>query len=234
MQSTQSQRTTADAIPTEAQGDTKECLNISRIILVGAGGVGGFIAQHLGLLVGCSNLLIIDGDTFERTNTARQGFAKDNLGMFKAEATADYIDSLGALECSSINEFITEDNWDSILTDFQPTLLISAVDNDKARKLIFSKKEELPILWGANELWTPQAGVSLPQKPWSPLEAFQAAEAAGTACGIQTVHANACAASMAMQLLSLHASEHEQWDKLPLFISKASNEPLFQMFANEI
>lgn len=204
-----------------------------RIILIGAGGVGGFIAQHLGILSGLEALCIVDGDSFERSNTSRQGFAAASLGENKASAICHSL-PLAGIDIWPVEEFITPENWDRILEEAKPDLLICAVDNDDARKLIFSKKEEYAILWGANELWSPQAGISFPQKPWSPLEAFESAESAGIACGVQTVHANACAASMAMQLLHLHASPHEQTEKLPIFISKQSGERFFHMTLEDI
>lgn len=215
------------------ESQTSSPVNISKILLIGCGGVGSFIAQYLGLVIGVDTLMVVDGDTFERKNTNRQALAFAGINERKVDALARSM-PFAKPDIETLDEFITEDNWAKILNDFDPTLIISAVDNDKARKLIFAEKERFPILWGANELWTPQAGISLPQKPWSPLEAFQAAEEAGTACGVQTVHANACAAAMAMQLLMMHSTDHEQWDKLPMFMSKQSGERLFYMTASEI
>jgi len=230
----------ATAKPIQRQGHTptdhqvrSEKLDTSRIILVGAGGVGSFIAQYLGLLVGVEAILIIDGDTFERKNTDRQGLAAGNIGEDKVDAVAKALSHSPALILTD-NQFIDEQNFPEIIKSFQPTLLISAVDNDKARKAIWAHNKDLPILWGANEQWTPQAGLSLPQKPWNPMEAFSPADAAGPGCNIQTVWANATAASMAGMLLGMHASDHEKWDKLPIFLSKSENEMMFQMFANEL
>lgn len=207
--------------------------NISRIMLIGAGGVGGFLAHHLGLLTEAKELMIVDGDSFERSNMSRQGIAFTGNGENKAEATQRSLIGLPPRVIAN-DQFITEDNFNQFLEEFQPTLLVSAVDNDEARRLIFAKNKELPILWGANELWSPQAGISLPIKPWSPLEAFQSAEASGHACGLQTVHANSCAAAMAAMLLALHASPHEQSEKLPIFMSKMEGEKIFQMFLTDL
>lgn len=242
MQSTEKTKIEGNAVRDGlAEGNNSDSLHApdpikidpKRIILIGAGGVGGFIAQHLGILSGLEVLCIVDGDSFERGNTSRQGFAAANLGQNKALAIAEAM-PIGEAQVWGIDEFITPGNWDSILTHAYPDLLICAVDNDEARKLIFDKKDKYPILWGANELWSPQAGISFPQKPWSPLEAFESAESAGIACGMQTVHANACAASMAMQLLHLHSSPHEQTEKLPIFISKQSGERFFTMTLDDI
>lgn len=227
---------TIERIRTDAnKPTTAENLNFSRIILIGCGGVGSFIAQHLGLVIGVEALLLVDGDTYERKNTNRQALAFGALQDYKVEALLRSIGQpVHINSIDVVSEYITESNWDDMLNEFNPTLIICAVDNDEARKLIFAKNNEHAILWGANELWTPQAGLSLPSRPWNPMEAFQAAEEAGTACGIQTVHANACAASMAMQLLHMHASEHEDSNKLPVFMSKQSNERTFTMTRNEI
>lgn len=216
-----------------ADAPTHGPIDISRIILIGCGGVGSFIAQYLGLVIGVEALLLVDGDKFERKNTNRQALAFKGIGEFKVDSLLASLEHANCQVDSSAH-FIDEENWQRYIEVFDPTLIISAVDNDKARRLIFAENANYPILWGANELWTPQAGISLPQKPWSPLEAFQAAEEAGTACGIQTVHANACAAAMAMQLLMMHSTDHEQWDKLPVFMSKQSGERMFSMTAKEI
>jgi len=208
-------------------------ISTSRIILVGAGGVGGFIAKHLGLLIGVEAILIIDGDKFEAKNRDRQMFSIGKEGWGKADIVSRAIAATTKAEVTSLDEFITVESFKKIVADFEPTLIISAVDNDKAREAIFAHNAEMPILWGANELWTPQAGLSVPWKPWNPMVAFKAAEA-GTGCNAQTVHANSCAAGMAMMLLSMYASGHEDTEKLPIFLSKGGNSPLFQMFQNEI
>lgn len=224
----------ANAATTNENLESKR-IDPSRILIIGAGGVGGFICQHIGLLTNVEAFCIADGDNFERSNTSRQGHAQSAIGSNKAEATVFALDSYSPIPCiEPWEEFVKEGNVDELLNKFQPSLIILAVDNDEARKLIFSRNQEYDILWGANELWTPQAGISLKESPWSPLEAFKSAEATGTACGIQTVWANACAASMAMELLALHASEHEKRENLPIFMSKQSNEPTFYMSQNEL
>lgn len=208
-------------------------VRLDRIILVGAGGVGGFIAKHLGLLIGVEQICIIDGDTFETKNRDRQMFSFGKEGWGKAQIVAKAVSDNTTARVTAIEEFITEESFEKTVKEFKPTLIISAVDNDEARKAIFAHNESIPILWGANELWTPQAGISLPWKPWSPMEAFKPAEA-GEGCNAQTVHANSCAAGMAMMLLSMYSSGHEDTEKLPIFLSKSSNRPIYQMLQDEI
>ena len=62
-------------------------------VIVGAGGIGGWLVQLLGKMK-CS-VVLIDGDTVERRNLSRQLFGKDSIGRNKAEAMAATMDPEG-------------------------------------------------------------------------------------------------------------------------------------------
>ncbi|MEZ5359851.1 MAG: ThiF family adenylyltransferase [Candidatus Zixiibacteriota bacterium] len=105
----------------------------SHIVLVGAGGPGGFIA--LGLMrKGVKRLTIYDGDTVDITNLNRQRFFPRDIGKYKAsqlaknikgEATADSV-ILG------VDLFIEETIMDGHIE--KPGIVICAPDNDETRE----------------------------------------------------------------------------------------------------
>lgn len=207
-----------------------------RVLQVGLGGVGAAIAQSLNLI--SQNLFLVDGDTYEPKNEARQAFSIGNQDANKAELIAEHLKTVNA-NCAieAIPEYITDENWDDIVADIKPTLIVCCVDNDAARELIFDYREQHPILWAANEIWDPQAGLSTPKWSWNPMEFFQAAEGNNEGCGVQTVHANIAAASMALQLLHTNLAPQEadlaKKDELPVFEARVGGRP-YQLLAKEI
>ena len=67
-------------------------VNFGKIILVGAGGTGSFVAEGLcRLLINYPDIpiYIIDFDTVEKKNILRQNFYPQDVGKFKAQALAE-------------------------------------------------------------------------------------------------------------------------------------------------
>ena len=65
-----------------------------KIFIVGAGGTGGFVIDHLARLIANEDIQIhlIDGDVVEHKNLTRQSFTVEDLGVRKAEAKKAHID----------------------------------------------------------------------------------------------------------------------------------------------
>jgi len=207
----------------------------NRILQVGVGGVGAPLAQHLALITK-KELVLMDGDVFEDRNRARQPFAIGNTGQNKAIALAQRIYAPQA-KVHAIPEFLTQENAEALMEDVRPTMVVAAVDNDDARQCIFSFNDRLPILWGANEIWDPQAGLSTPKWKWNPLEYFPPSEGNNTGCGIQTINANIAAANMAIQLLQIHLAREEEEvrkeNKAPVFMARVKTG-IWQLTAAEL
>ena len=211
----------------------------SRVLQVGVGGVGAPIAQHLGLIA--DRLVLVDGDEYEDHNVIRQPFAMNAMGRPKSDVVAERLEGSKA-KVESIPEFITEENIEHLLKDTKPTLVVLCVDNDEARKLIFDRSDRFPILWGANELWDPQAGLSTPKWRWNPMEFFPASDVepdadAAPGCGEQTISANLAAANLASALLHSHLAPQEQSNakegRVPIFIAKVPSG-IYQLTPKEI
>ena len=111
-----------------------EAYRKARVLLIGAGGVGGLVA--LGLIrKGVASLTISDGDTVELPNLNRQRFVLDNLGKPKASELAKNLraEAVADVTLAGINLFF-EEALEEGLVDL-PTLCVCAPDNDRVRNL---------------------------------------------------------------------------------------------------
>ena len=102
-----------------------------KILIVGAGGIGSFLARELNRLIineqiNDIEITIADFDKVELKNLLYQNFDISNLNKNKAKV-------LGEKYC--FNYIETEITRDKQLEEYN--FIISCVDNAKARKLIF-------------------------------------------------------------------------------------------------
>lgn len=209
---------------------TDRPLRTETILLIGAGGVGAPLALHLGNL--SRQLVILDDDVFEKSNLHRQPISRGNIGRTKVECLAERLDGWTSAEVLPICERFTEDNSRHILESVRPDLICVAVDNDEARKAIWAHAGEYDILWGANELWEPQAGISFKERPWNPAECFKPAEGGNDPiCGQQSIKANLAAANLASFILMTTIEE----GRPPFaFVSKQQGVPLYSLDRDDL
>ncbi len=82
-------------------------LMISRVLVLGCGGLGGFLIESLARL-GVGNLIFADGDQFEETNLNRQLFCNTyNLGKNKAKEAEKRIKEIAPYICvNSISNYL--------------------------------------------------------------------------------------------------------------------------------
>jgi len=108
----------------------------SNVILIGLGGVGsnlfGPLHRFLSSLEAKPALTIIDGDTVERSNLARQSFGTNDITLPKAKALQAQLKG-SPIDVFTIATFLDVDNVTAIPDE---SLVISAVDNHKTNKLI--------------------------------------------------------------------------------------------------
>ncbi len=146
-----------------------------KIIMIGAGGTGGYIAPHLYRLLHTLDrtvkVIIIDGDIIEQKNIVRQNFICSDLGRNKARVLAERYASAFGMEVYYIPEFIENeirllellkpDSHFTRISYYQQELviLIGAVDNNKSRQMchnVFQKLDDIIYIDSGNGQYTGQ------------------------------------------------------------------------------
>ena len=131
-----------------------ETLRRSKVLVVGCGGLGGFILEYLARM-GVGELTAVDGDVFCESNLNRQILSTvNNMGMNKAQAAAERIREINPdVRVTAVPEFFTKENAAGLLSDVD--LVMDALDNVSARHLLEDAASEagLPIIHGAISGW---------------------------------------------------------------------------------
>lgn len=158
----------------------------AKIVMLGAGGTGGYIAPHLYRLLYAFDrpvkIIIADGDIVEAKNLVRQNFVLSDLGRNKAQVVAERYASAFGMEISYVPEFIESEEKlaELIRPDFGldynyypypktvgMTILIGAVDNNRSRQLchtIFKKSDNLIYIDSGNGEYTGQVVCGIRRK----------------------------------------------------------------------
>lgn len=116
----------------EVGGQGQQKLLASRVLVVGAGGLGAPIIQYLAA-AGVGTIGIADDDTVDLSNLQRQTiFRTEDVGRLKTEAAKDFANRLNP----HINIFehrsrITDENAAGIIGDYN--LVVEGVDNFETR-----------------------------------------------------------------------------------------------------
>lgn len=121
-----------------------------KILLLGAGGTGGYVAPHLYRLMHTLNrtvrINIVDGDLVEAKNLVRQNFCAADLGENKAKVLATRYSEAFGMETLYHPTFLEKD--EELYRMIQPgdiwldgkrvpelSILIGCVDNNKSRQM---------------------------------------------------------------------------------------------------
>ena len=140
-----------------------------RIVLVGCGGTGSHLlpnilqyiwADHLKAKTPLPEIILVDGDVVEQKNLVRQKFTATDLGVNKAAALARRYTGAFGMKISAFEGFITDvAQLKKIAPYDKSNLIIGAVDNHRARKIIWEHHlgngGRHPSFWvdGGNEGW---------------------------------------------------------------------------------
>ena len=139
-----------------------------KIVMLGAGGTGGYAAPHIYRLIHTLNrparFLVADGDIVEEKNLVRQNFIHADLGRNKAAVMAERYASAFGMEIAYLPEFIENEDALAALTapDYfrkELVILIGAVDNNRSRQMchnVFQKAKELVYIDSGNGQYTGQ------------------------------------------------------------------------------
>lgn len=156
-----------------------------KIIMVGAGGTGGYVAPHLYRLLHTIDrpvkIIIVDGDITEEKNLVRQNFISTDIGRNKAQVLAERYAMAFGMEVQYIPEFIENENKlaELVRPDSYPagplsyqrieglSILIGAVDNNRSRQLchkVFKSADNLIYIDSGNGEHTGQVVCGIRRK----------------------------------------------------------------------
>ena len=104
-------------------------ISLSRVLVVGTGGVGACAAEMLAR-AGVGHLTIVDADTVSATNINRQLPAlHSTVGRPKVEVlSARLLDINPALDLTVIEKYLDEDSIPSVLGEFHFDYVVDAID----------------------------------------------------------------------------------------------------------
>lgn len=132
-----------------------------RVLVVGCGGLGGYVIEELARL-GIRNLVLMDGDTFCESNMNRQlESGLDTLGKKKALVYKERLGKKFGIQAEAYDAFLTEDNAD-ILSSVD--VVFDCVDTVKARILLenLCEKHQKILIHGGLEGTTGQVCLCYP------------------------------------------------------------------------
>jgi len=117
-------------------------MKFDAVFVVGVGGTGSHLIGPLTQLMsyhpeGCTNIVVIDGDSYEDNNANRQVFDAKHMGANKAVAT---VERLGHPDMRAVAAYVDQESFGKLLashvTKRSKILVITSVDNHATRKAI--------------------------------------------------------------------------------------------------
>lgn len=129
-------------------GDKINILKNKTILVLGLGGVGGYVTESLARC-GIGNLILVDYDKVDITNINRQIIATyDTVGKLKTECFKERINSINK-DCrvKTLDIFYNEENKDIIFND-HIDYVIDCCDSLESKKILIMEcfKRNIPII----------------------------------------------------------------------------------------
>lgn len=125
-------------------------LKNSKVLVVGAGGLGSPVIQYLSA-AGVGKLAVVDFDILEIHNLNRQVIHQEKfIGKPKVESAESFVNQFNSsIEFIPINSMLSEDNIISILADFD--IVVDGSDNFETRYLVndYCIKLDKPLVYGS-------------------------------------------------------------------------------------
>ncbi len=135
--------------------EEQESIRISRVAVLGVGGLGGPLAENL-VRAGCQDLVICDFDIFDESNLNRQICTTDDLGKRKIDVVEAFLQKIDPE--INVRKFfkITQQNIDEVLEDVK---VITLTLDDPATSIFIARearKRGIPMIesWGVPFLFT--------------------------------------------------------------------------------
>ena len=144
----------------EIGGPGQQKLAAARVLIVGAGGVGGPAALYLAA-AGVGTITLIDPDMVALSNLQRQIlFTGDDIGRPKVEAGADRLTALNPrVHIEPVAEPLTADNAHALIAGHD--VVLDGTDDFQTRFAVNAAcvAEGVPLVSGALGRWSGQVGV---------------------------------------------------------------------------
>ena len=135
----------------------------SRVVVIGCGGLGGYIIEELARL-GVGQIVAVDHDVFEEHNLNRQLLATpDFLGLNKVAAAARRVDRLNpAVDLVPICEAFGAENASRILAGAH--IAVDGLDSIGVRLKLAEgcRRENIPLVYGSIAGWYGYVGSQFP------------------------------------------------------------------------
>ena len=135
----------------------------SRVVIVGAGGLGGYVVEELARL-GAGTLVVVDPDTFEEHNLNRQLLASPaNLGVPKVDAAVERVAEINpAVRVIPVRSSFSRENGRDLLSGADA--VVDALDTVTARTDLARACRDLgiPMVHGAIAGWYGQMSTQMP------------------------------------------------------------------------
>lgn len=130
-------------------GENLEYLKSLTIAVVGVGGVGAYAAEMLAR-AGVGSMIIIDADVVNPSNKNRQLLALDsNMGKYKAALMGNRLTDINpSLKITVIQEFLTQENVDELLSQRPIDYIVDAIDtlSPKIALIQFALRNSIKIV----------------------------------------------------------------------------------------
>lgn len=116
--------------------DKVDLLRDSTILILGLGGVGGYVVESLSRC-GVGKLILVDFDKVDLTNINRQIIAtSDTIGSYKADLFKERIKLINdKCKVDVVKEFIDENNYLKLFSE-KIDFVVDAIDSIKTKEII--------------------------------------------------------------------------------------------------
>lgn len=118
--------------------------NNTRILICGAGSLGGNLADQLSRLQ-FDRLCVVDFDKVSDTNIATQPYARGDIGKLKVTALANLVYKNTGTQIRPVSTKLTSSNINKVVKEFKPDVIIDCFDNSESRQLLFDYANESKI-----------------------------------------------------------------------------------------
>lgn len=144
----------------------QEKLEKSRVLVVGAGGLGSPVCLYLAA-AGVGTIGIADFDKVDVSNLQRQIlYRESDVGKLKVQAAREHLEEMNSrIRVRTFEEGLTKENARRLISEFD--VVVDATDNFYARYLLNDISVELgkPNVYGAIREFYGQVTVFMPQGP---------------------------------------------------------------------